>query len=183
LICDATHQCFAGSQIKICWGKAGTAGDSEQTPAIEASIFYDATPGDDSTATIARLTSDPFQGRPGSNNFSAPDVGICTTDGQDFEFQKTINFDTLPTPIPATVYNSLNGGLQFVRVRMFYNTVESQSVGIFIPGSGNLPSQGLKISSSGVSGEANRKIEVFEGYSEAPSIFDTSIFSPGGLVK
>lgn len=184
LVCNATHQCFTGSQIKICWGKPQTPPGDGNTPAIEASIFYDANPGHNDTAQIARLTSDPHGGRRGTNNFSEPDGVTCRTDGQDFEFQKTINFATLSTPIPATVYNSTIGGLLFVRVKMLYNTAESQSVGILIPASsGNLPSQGLKIASSGVSGEANRKVEVFEGYSEAPSIFDYTIFSPGGLVK
>lgn len=182
LVCDATHQCFTGSQINICWGKSGTASGADTTPAIEVSIYYDATPGNDATARIARVTSDPNSGRRGSNNFSAPDAATCTTDGQDFAFQKTINFATLsPTPIPAAVYNSPNGGLRFVKVRMFYNTAESQPVGTLIPAtSGSLPSQGLKISSSGVSGEANRKIEVFESYSEAPTVFDDSIFSREG---
>ena len=183
LVCDATHSCFTGSQIKICWGKAGTPGDSVQTPAIEASIYYDRTPGNDATVRIARITTDPNTVRAASNHFSGTDGATCTTAGENFAFSKTINFAGLG--IPAAVYQTQDG-LQYLKVRMFYNTGETQPVGILVTaaaGNGNLPSQGLRISSVGVSGDVNRSIDVFEGYSEAPSIFDASVFSLGGLTQ
>lgn len=174
--------CFTGSQIKICWGKPGTPSDSETTPAIEIGVFYTTTPGSYSTAKIARQTFDPNTARRSSNNFSAPDNGTCALSGDTFQFQKTINFASMG--IPAGTYQTANG-LQFAKVRMFYNSAETHQIGISasFAGNSNLPSQGIKIVSTGVSGDANRKIEVFQGYGEPPSIFDTAMFSTGGITK
>jgi len=51
------------------------------------------------------------------------------------------------------------------------------------PGNALLPSQGLRIESTGISGESNRKIDVFQGYGEPPPIFDGAVFSLGGITK
>jgi type II secretory pathway pseudopilin PulG len=182
LICDATHPCFTGNRFKICWGKEGTAAGSATTPAIEVSVFYLATPGTYASARLARDTADPNSVRRGSNNFSAPDGGTCTTDGQTFEFQKTVDLTALG--VPAASYSSQNG-LQFVKVKTFYNTDVTHEMGIYsnFPGNSLLPSQGLRIESTGVSGESNRKIEVFQGFGEPPPIFDGAVFSLGGITK
>lgn len=182
LVCNATFPCFTGQQIKVCWGKSGAPANDASTPAIEVSTYYAATPGDYSTVRIARITADPNTVRRASNNFTAPDAGTCTTDNATFQFQKTIDFASLS--VPAGSYGTQNG-LQFAKVRMFYNTAETHPVGIFInfASNTNLPSQGLRIESVGVSGDSNRKIDVFQGYGEAPPVFDSSIFSLGGITK
>lgn len=182
LVCNATYPCFTGRQLKICWGKSGAGANDATTPAIEVSTYYATTPGDYSTVRIARITTDPNTGRRTSNNFSAPDAGLCTTDNSNFQFQKTIDLSTLGVPLIS--YNTQNG-LQFVKVRMFYNTAETHPVGIYVSyaGNTNLPSQGLRIESMGVSGDSNRKIDVFQGYGEAPPVFDSSVFSLGGITK
>lgn len=182
LVCNATLPCFTGRQIKICWGKSETGANDATTPAIEVSTFYAATPGDYSTVRIARITADPNIVRRASNNFSAPDAGTCTTDNTNFQFQKTIDLASLG--VPAASYGTQNG-LQFTKVRMFYNTAETHPVGIFVnfAGNSNLPAQGLRIESTGVSGDSNRKIDVFQGYGEAPPVFDSAIFSLGGITK
>lgn len=182
LVCDGTHPCFTGSQFKICWGNEGTAAGGATTPAIEISTFYLAIPESYATARIARVTADPNSSRRGTNNFSAPDAGACTTGETTFEFQKTVDLAALGVP-PAS-YGAQNG-LQFVKVRIFYNTDVTHLVGINtnFPGNGLLPSQGFRIESVGVSGESNRKIEVFQGFGEPPPIFDGAIFSLGGITK
>ena len=182
LVCDATHQCFTGSQYKICWGKEGTASGDVTTPAIEISTFYAVTPGDYSTARIARETADPNVPRRSSNNFSAPDAGTCTVGGENFAFQKTVNLAALG--VPAGSYGVQNG-LQFAKTRILYNSNVGHQIGIFsnYPGNSLLPAQGLKIVSTGISGESNRKIEVFQGYGELPPVFDGAIFSLGGISK
>lgn len=182
LVCDGSHQCFTGSIYKICWGKEGTASGDATTPAVEVSTFYAATPGDYSTVRIARETGDPNASRRSSNNFSAPDAGTCTADGENFAFQKTVNLGALG--VPAGSYGVQNG-LQFAKVRILYNSNMGHQIGIFsnYPGNSLLPAQGLKILATGSSGEANRKIEVFQGYGELPPVFDGAIFSLGGISK
>ena len=65
---------------------------------------------------------------------------------------------------------------------MLYNTVESHTVGVSVP-AGLLPAQGTLVESSGTSGEANRKINVFQGFGEPPLPFGAVIFSPTGITK
>jgi hypothetical protein len=182
LTCD-TGECFSGSSIKICWGEPGTASDSDTTPAIETSVFYAETPGDYSTVRIARDTRDPNVIRRSSNNFQADEVGTaCVISDQEFAFRKILNFGT-DLGIPAGSYGVQNG-LQFAKIRILYNTGMAHTMGVDVSATGNsLPSQGVRIESAGSSGEANRRIEVFQTFGELPAIFDAAIFSPGGIVK
>ena len=92
LTCN-TGECFTGSSLKICWGEPGIATNSDTTPAIEASIFYAATPGDYGEVRIARETIDPNNTRRLTNNFSTVDVGTCTVGDVEFEFQKIATGD------------------------------------------------------------------------------------------
>ena len=182
LTCD-TNECFAGSSIKICWGEPGTASDSNTTPAIETSVFYAETPGDYSTIKIGRDTRDPNATRRSSNSFQADGTGAaCVISGQEFAFRKILDFGA-DFGVPAGSYNVQNG-LQFAKIRVLYNTDIAHTIGVDVSDSGNnVPSQGVRIESAGSSGEANRRIEVFQTFGELPPIFDAVLFSPGGIVK
>ncbi len=182
LVCDSTHQCFTGDSIKVCWGKSGTSANSATTPAIEIITYYETTPGDASTVKVARAALDPNSGRRGSNSFSAPDSGSCTIAGVNYAFQKTFLFSDLG--IAAGSYQN-QGGLEFMGVRMLYNTDTSHEVGVTVnfPNDSTLPSQGQAIDSSGISGESNRRLSVFQGWPEVPSIFTFSVYSSTGLTK
>lgn len=176
------NNCFKGNQMNVCWGKEGTFSDSDTTPAIEVSIFYTTTPGNYATTRIARAAIDPRETRRGLNNFSAPDSGSCTIDGKIYQFQKLIVFNNLG--IPVNIQN-LQNGLQFAKVRFFYNTETTQKIGFNLDSPGNtlLPSQGLLVESSGSSGKTNRRIEVFESYGEVPELFESALFTVGSIVK
>lgn len=181
-VCDGTHPCFTGNTLKICWGKLGTLSAVSDTPAIEVIVYYESIPGDIGSINIARAAFDPFVGRTPANSFAAVDSGTCTIGGVNYQFQKTIQFSDLG--IPAGSYG-VAGGLQFAKVRMFYNMNTSQNLGTSVnfPGNSLLPSQGQDISATGSAGESNRKINVFQGWPEAPSIFDGAIYSSVGLTK
>jgi len=181
LSCSAEKPCFTGRNVKVCWGKEGTAGGTATTPALEVSVFY-ADPAGSSNYKIAREVLDPNSTRTSTNNFSAPDSGTCTISGENYAFQKTIDLSTLG--IPAASY-STQGGLQFAHLRMFYNTDMTHPIGISVALAGNtlLPAQGVAIESSGKSGEANRRISVFQSFGEIPEIFNGAVFSLGGLTK
>ncbi len=174
--------CFTGSSMKVCWGKPGTSDSAPTTPAIQISVFYAATPGDFSTLRVARGTFDANAGRRGVNFFFAPDSGTCTINGQGFRFQKTISLNNaLPSGlgIPSLVTSTANG-LQFGRIRFYYNNV-SQPFGVTV--SGLLPSQGRKIDSYGQSGQSSRRVEVYSLFSDLPPVFDSAIFTYGGISK
>lgn len=164
-------QFFTGSIVKICWGRDGTPAD-DTSPAVEVSIFYEDTPGSPASTQIARGAFDPYSGRSPTNNFASAGGAGCSIDGVNYAFQESI-------PLNSLGVNT--AGLLFARVRMFYNT-DPHPVGIAVTG-GNLPSQGQDISSSGVAGDSNRKVQVFQAWPEAPPIFDYAIYSSGGLTK
>jgi len=182
LICDGSNPCFTGSQIQVCWGKQGTSADLATTPALEISIIYLSTPGDYTTARIAREAVDPSAVRRSSNSFSATDGGTCGVDGQTFAFKKTLDLSSLG--IPAGSYG-VSDGLQLARIASLYNTDMGHPVSINASFAGNstLPAQGVIISSSGVSGSSTRKVEVIRGFRELPGIFDAVAFSQNGITK
>ncbi|KKU15918.1 MAG: hypothetical protein UX25_C0051G0003 [Candidatus Woesebacteria bacterium GW2011_GWC2_45_9] len=127
LVCNAQYPCFTGSQFRICWGKPGTPSGDATTPAVEISTFYAFTPGNLGTMRIARATADPNATRRSTNNFSANDAGTCTTGNESFAFQKTVDLAALS--VPAGSYGVQNG-LQFAKVRIFYNTDIAHEAGI-----------------------------------------------------
>ncbi len=181
-ICSLEKPCFTGDTLKVCWGKDGTGASDATTPAIEVIIVYAETPGDYSTVKVARVAVDPNTGRGLPVNFEDTDPGGCTIGGQNLPFQKTIDLFSLG--IPAATYSTQNG-LQYARIKTFYNTSVAHPIGIDVNFAGNsvMPSQGLEIESSGSAGDANRKISVFQSYGEPPSVFDSAVFSTGGIVK
>jgi len=174
LVCSGSLPCFSGNTMKVCWGKPGTANDEDVTPAVEASIYYATTPGDYTTARIARATADPNSGRTGTNSFDQADGG-CSVEGTDYAFSSTISFSDL----------GVSGQLQMARLRMLYNSDTNQPVGFDFNFAGNspLPSQGSRVDSTGTSGDSTRRVEVFQVYSDLPPNFDSAVFSPPGLTK
>jgi len=170
--------CFVGNSIKVCWGRS----DSETIPALELVVFYADTPGDYSTIQVARAAIDPNSSRTPVNFFGAPDEGVCTILGKTYPYQKTISFADLG--ISSGVYNTVNG-LQYMSVRSLYNTSESNPIGVSVDFAGNglLPSQGKSIDALGSSGNANRRIDVFNTYLEAVDIFEFGIYTSGTINK
>ena len=176
--CDSPLPCYAGPQMKVCWGNPGTVANSAVTPAVEVTVYYEVTPGDLSTLRIGRTTADPNAGRTGTNSFSGVDGVTCQVGSQTYAFQKTITFADLG--IPASSYGSDNG-LQLAQIRMLYNDI-SHNVGINVTGD-TLPSQGKAIDSSGtVTGGSNRRIIVHQGWPEFPFV-SNSMISPVGITK
>ena len=155
-VCNGTYPCFAGTQMKVCW---------DQDAAIEVSVYY----GPASDMKIYRAAIDPDTSR--GNNFSPVTGGSCDIGSYSFTHQKVVTF-----PIAALA------GLKFAKIRVLYNTVpvmlgiDSTDVQVF-------PSQGTTITSSGLAGESNRKISVSQSYNEPAAVFETGIYSGGGLIK
>lgn len=183
LTCDSAYpSCYTGDLLEVCWGAQGTSSSTVSTPAIEVSIYYESTPGDLSTVKIARVALDPNVSRRSQNSFSAASANICSINGVNYAFQNTISFSSLG--------GVNNNGLLFAKARMLYNAQQPHPIGVSVATSGyTLPSQGLEITSTGVSGTAgglsnqsNRRINVFQGWPEFP-FSGTSIQTPYGISK
>lgn len=180
LTCEADYpDCFRGDTVKICWGNSGTPSNEAKTPAIEVSVYYEATPGNLSTVRIARGVYDPHSARTATNSFSPAITGGCSIDGVDYAFQNTITLSNLG----GVGFN--NNGLLFAKVRMIYNDTEGQLIGFNVP-SGTLPPQGIEVDSLGVSGQggsqSSRRIRVFQGWPEFP-LSGFTLFTPIGITK
>lgn len=179
-VCNDTDKpCFKGTQLEVCWGKPGTAVDAN-APAIETSIFYETTPGDLSTVRIARFTSDPYTATRSPSSGFDPISGGCSFG--NYSFSRVVNFSDLGIAGADTTGNIL----QFARIRIFYNNIP-QTVGVGVTGDA-LPSQGKNIISTGnvtigTSVTASRRVQVFQGWPEPPSVFDFAIYSSTGLTK
>ncbi|MBX4205776.1 hypothetical protein KW795_01120 [Candidatus Microgenomates bacterium] len=180
LVCSESKPCFKGDRVKVCWGKVGSSASDAQAPAIEATILYLSTPGNLSTAKIAREAIDPYSSRISTNKFSQAVNSNCTIGSTTYAFQKTLIFSDLG--IPSSSYNEENG-LQYMGLKFLYNSVTAHSIGVDVNFSGStaLPSQGSKIDSVGKAGESTRKIEVYNLYRSMPPVFNNSIFSYGGI--
>lgn len=176
--------CFAGGTVDICWGDQG----SENTPAVEILYFYD-TEGDAvysinnydinyASVKVKKFAFDPVHGLHG-NNFSDPNLsGGCDFDEdgvEEFEFRSRID---VSRDIDSGC--AVPGCSLMIKVRMYYAD-DPEKVGIWA--STPLPSQGYLITSIGGAGESTRRIGVFQGYPEPPTVFDAAVFSFGNLRK
>jgi len=172
--------CFTGDTVKICWGSKSYASDSDTTPAIEASFVYLSTPGNYSSARIARAVYDPNASRRLSNHFDASDGTGCDINGEKFGFYKTLDLSDIGIA-NSTVANAL----QYVQLRILYNTDENHKVGMDVgyPGNSVLPGQGIKVDSLGSYAQSNRKIEVYQLHPDIPAVFQNAIFSLNSIVK
>lgn len=165
---DAGSSDFAGNTLKICWGRPATYVESLK-PAVELVLFYETTANDPSTVKIFRAAFDDNSTRRVSNSFTAPVVpGSCA--GQSFQFQATLGLAGLPNP-------------QFAFIRMFYNINITQPVAFDTTDASTFPSQGILVDSTGAAGQSNRRVEVFQGWPEIPSVFQFAVYSSTGLTK
>ncbi len=181
LVCDTDHPCFTGDTVHLCWGGLNASATSATTPAIEASFFYLTTPGDYSSVKVSRMIFDANATRLISNSYAASDAGTCNINGVRYSFQKVIN---ITSTIPSGSYSIANG-LQFLSVRMLYNTDVAVPFGVDLayPTNSTLPSQGSSITSTGNVNTLTRKIQVTRAYLQVPPIFESAIFGQQGLVQ
>jgi hypothetical protein len=172
--------CVKPAQIEVCWG----SGTPNPIPAVEVSVYYDtsllsiATPNNYAGVKTIRYTADPSGARRSSNNFSS-DSGACSFASGTYTYSTgQINMST-----PLSCTNNF-GCLLMVKVRMLYNTTTAQPIGLRIyNGSGDLPAQGVQISSTGTAGDSTRRVSVFRGFAEPQSVFDAGVFSFNDLTK
>lgn len=195
--------CFSGPKIKdICWGRypAASYGSGEK-PAVMISVYYDwngTTTGnlinsggtDFTNVKVVRRGFDPDNSRSELNNFFSDKGGGCRIGSTNFAYH-TGNINFLPSQSNNSDEINIPNGcrercLIMIKVRVLYNNIaKPEQVGMEMTGSGgeSLPAQGNRIESTGVAGSSSRKVNVFQTYSEPPSIFDAAVFSLSDFSK
>jgi hypothetical protein len=193
LICTAST-CFQGdnsvalgSSVDVCWGEPGISS------ALELTFYYDPDTTnknweppqkDFSGVNIKRFAyDDPASGK--SNNFSSAEVGSsnCAITNNNFAFS-TPRIDLSDVFSPECNPDTDAGCILMARIRLFYNGIDKQPVGIIAEDSTTgLPAQGALIDSTGEYFDATRKISVFRSYPSPPGLFDSAVFSYGSITK
>lgn len=186
--------CTTPSRINVCWLKQNTP--PAQGGAIEIIVFYDINAysgstsyyvlnGDSSGVNVKRLFYDPNSTRALANGFSTPTTGasVCTIGTDNFAARvSNINLST-GLGIPNSCLGT-KGCVLMVKVKMFYQPTP-QPVGLTASTTGGtiLPPQAITISSTGVSGNSTRKVDVAQSYPDVPGVFDTTLFGAGDITK
>jgi|SRR5665811_1425891 len=137
--------------LTIRWGD--NSGDCSNA-ALEIVIIS----GSKAASEITKYAVDPCQVRADTNNFTYVSGNQGTISGKTFYYETSV---------------TITSGLIARIVPLYENT--------FVGVSGNLvlPNQGSIISSSGKSGETERKVTVFRGYPKVPSeLFPYNLFTP-----
>lgn len=181
-VCNSGSPCFTGKTVRVCWGKPGTASNAATTPAIDLTVYYLNTPGDYSTARVAKATYDPNASRLASDSFAASDPGSCTIGSTSYAFSKLVDLSVIGVPVGSY---SIQNGLQLLSARMLFNSNQEQSLGFDVNFAGNstLPAQGQQVDSTGSLNTATRRIQVTSPYAGIPAILDTVIYSPSGIAQ
>ncbi len=195
LICDSANAkpCFKGRAINFCWGEDPIGYGYE--PALEILVFYDSKQGAPAikngnfeSVRVFRFAYD-YEASARGNNFNNEDV-FKDHPSCNINNQKQLKYRALVELSPSLINeNECNfaedeGCLIMVKVRMYYNSDKTHPVAITLgPNDPSLPAQGYQISSTGIAGESNRKVNVFQSYPEPPIPFDTAVFSQQDLTK
>ncbi len=152
--------------LTVYWGtsSANTCTTNAEAADTRAALDILVISGDTLSPQFNRYAVDPCFGRggtgPGGNGFTTTVGSGATIKGQQFLYSYT-----LPTAITKGI---------IVRVTPLYG-----STPIGIGGSVALNSQGLLISSTGVSSNTQRKIVTFKGYPKLPTeLFQFVLFEP-----
>lgn len=171
LVCPT---CYDGQEMEICWGTVGS------DTAVQVSVLYDPGPQYSgasaySDISIARTGFDPNPQRRSTNNFLQPASGTCSIGTTTFAHHAVIDFDDM-----GIANFSDDQALKFVKIRPLYNINQAYPIGVKARGS-VFPGQGKQVESTGTSGDATRKIRVYTLYPDLPFVFDSTVFSLGGI--
>lgn len=153
---------YQGSTINLYWGSEGQIPDANETPALEAILYYD-----DNGFKTRRWALDPNSSRVSKNKFEIAEFGYSTVDREILSFMKIID-------LPA-------GNKYALRLKLIYN-LEPQWIGV-ASGGFYFPLQGncYQVTAQTVTSNITRKVEQCQLFKSLPDIFDYVLFSESNL--
>lgn len=163
---DATR--YKASTIDVCWSSGPVV------PALLVTVLYK----EQSTGSyqVLKAAFDPDGVRAATNKFvSTYTPGGCGGNSGT-NYKERINFTALNASVdPATDY------LIALRIRPLYSdtqiAIDTAFEGV------KLPLQGKSITSTGTTGDTNRKIVVYQQYKAPSTIFDAAVYSQSSLIQ
>lgn len=182
--CASPYVCYSQSTLEVYWGDPA----STIRPAIVLTLIY----WDGSNYKSRKWYMDPVASRSGASGNGFKDVSSYCALDYDFspyiyKCRVVLGGDTDPYfatygTLPVAGLNKLMA----IRVRLLYND-DSQPVAFWATGTCgsacSLPAQARSINSTGVSGETQRRINLFQNFKIVPPYFDYAIFSAGEINK
>lgn len=166
--------CNTPTSLRICWGNVGAT----EVPAVHLEFHYSTDSSnpplwenmaDLSKIAVATMSFDANYSTRG-NGFAVPSGfggGIPCTNPAIYAY--STRFDI---PVP---------NLLFMKITMLYNTQTPQQLAV--RSTGSLPSQGINISSVGISDDVTRRLQLFQGYPELPFEIGNALYSKGAITK
>ena len=160
------------AQIRVCWGKPGTASNSSNTPAIYLEFYY----------TTDSVTTSKFEDMVNLSDIKviASSAGSASRLPCTIPSSFSVLFQRSDAGSPLDIVDSSGGSLLFVRITMLYNNIAQP---LNIRSASPLPSQGTLISSIGQSADVYRKLVLFQGYPELPFEVGNAIYSKSVINK
>jgi len=178
---DLNTKVYDKDGIKIVWGNQNSNwANDNNTPAIVITIVYK----DGNEYKFGKYALDPRTDR--NNHFCLSNGNNCSgvsnwnTNGETINGKtpKTLQFSA---DIDLSNFRGLGKTLQLLRMKLLYNN-NGQLLGVKALDSGELPSQGKVIESTGTAGETTREVNVLELGPSLPTAFDFSIFSEEDII-
>lgn len=170
--CAPSFVCYTQTTIDVYWGNSST-----DKAALELTlVYYDGTSYQSRKwyldHTVARNTG-----------FDGVACTVPSLGSNSYQCRKTLGDGNGPNngPLPT--------GLMLIRARLLYNVtsqpfaVQAITCATASCSGYSLPSQARTIISTGISGETQRKVKVFQLNKVVPSYFDYAIFSAGDILK
>lgn len=154
--------------VRVYWNTTNACAGTPTEAAIEVILLSGPAAGTLTTPITTRYAADPCASRASqSNKFpsSSPTIiaGPHTVDG------KPGFMHAMDVPMPA---GNANGIIARI-IPLYNNTI------VGVSGPANFPQQGAVVSSTGSSGDAVRKITIYQGYPKVPNeFFSYTLFSP-----
>ncbi len=171
---DLTLEPYTASTLDIYWGNEGVTGADK--PAIEITVVYQDTAG----AYLGKKYFYDQDAAIRNNGFAVP--SDCPSGSISTSLSATAKrfFCKQTIDVSSTALLNLSK-LILLRARLLY-TNTSQPFAVR-PTSGSLPVQGRLFTSTGSSGETQRRVQVFRLDKVVPPYFDYAIFSAGEIRK
>lgn len=175
---DDLSQFYNQSSINIYWGLANITTDK---PAIEITVIYkDAS----NVYQLKKFLLDSDQSRTNPPNPN----GFTDASGSCYPTSNPLPIDTsLGTQRPFLCKTTISGllpKLMLLRARILYSNLSQPfAVQPNCVGACPLPLQGRLFTSTGISGQTQRKVQVFRLDKVVPPYFDYAIFSAGTISK
>lgn len=176
-VSGCTGSSYTGNTVTLYFGNDDLQDNSTQIPAVEVAIVT----FDNGIYSTERRYIDPVTSRQINNGFeplncNGKTVAINSTNSIDdtiqnrqFKCKVVLTFRANTTPV-------------LVRVRIIY-TDKSQRVALAPILGKSLPPQAAYYTSTGISGQSQKTLQVLKLYYVAPPFFDYSIFATGQVKK